>query len=97
MALCGIGRTLPGLCFGKLGEASVADVWMNHPKLEQLRSELDGPYRGICGQCIHANRCLSYCVALNYQQNGHLVTPYWLCAKAHEEGFFPASRLREGP
>jgi SynChlorMet cassette radical SAM/SPASM protein ScmF len=95
MALCGIGRTVPELCFGKLGQASVTDAWLNHPMLRQLRQELDGEYFGVCGQCIHSRRCLTYCVAQNYLDVGRLVAPAWLCAEAHARGVFPAGRLRK--
>ena len=95
MALCGIGRTIPELCFGNLRDVSVTDVWFNHPLLLRLRRELDEPYPGVCGQCIHASRCLTYCVAQNYQDNGRLVSPAWLCREAYEKGLFPQSRLRE--
>lgn len=94
MALCGIGRTIPELCFGNLRDASVAEVWYNHPMLRRLRRELDEEYPGICGRCIHAPRCLTYCPALNYQDSGRLISPSWLCAEAAARGQFPASRLR---
>ncbi len=96
MALCGIGQTIPELCFGNLREVGVAEVWLNHPMLQQLRRELDGEYPGVCGQCIHAQRCLTYCVAQNYQDNGRLISPAWLCAEADRRGLFPASRRRRG-
>jgi SynChlorMet cassette radical SAM/SPASM protein ScmF len=94
MALCGIGQTIPELCFGNLREASVVEVWQSHPVLQQLRQELDGEYPGLCGQCIHARRCLTHCVAQNYQDNGRLVSPAGLCAEVYERGLFPAGRLR---
>ncbi len=93
MALCGIGRTIPELCFGNLADTDVANVWLNHATLLQLRQDLDGEYPGVCGQCIHAKRCLTACVAHNYQDNGQLVSPAWQCAQAYERGVFPASRL----
>jgi radical SAM protein with 4Fe4S-binding SPASM domain len=94
MALCGIGRTIPELCFGNLGDVSVADVWLNHPALCQLRQDLDGEYPGVCGECIHTDRCLTWCVAQNYQDTGRLLSPSWLCAEAYERGVFPPGRLR---
>ena len=97
MALCGIGQTIPELCFGNLRDRSVAEVWLNHPLLRQLRAGLDGEYPGVCGECIHARRCLTYCVAQNYQDSGRLVAPSWLCAEADRRGLFPASRRRGGP
>ncbi len=95
MALCGIGRTIPDLCFGNLATAGVVEVWCEHPVLRRLRQELDGPFPGICGRCLHAPRCLADCVARNYQESGRLVAPPWLCAEAERRGAFPAGRLRE--
>ncbi len=94
MALCGIGRTIPALVFGNLREKSVADVWFDTPVLHELRRELDAPYPGVCGQCVHAGRCLTYCVAQNYETTGRLVAPDRLCAAADERGAFPTGRLR---
>jgi hypothetical protein len=50
----------------------------------------------VCGQCIHARRCLTHCVAQNYQDTGRLVAPAHLCAEAYRWGVFPKSRMREG-
>jgi SynChlorMet cassette radical SAM/SPASM protein ScmF len=94
MALCGIGSTIPELCYGNLQEHSIPDVWLNHPKLRQLREDLQKPYPGICGECIHARRCLTWCIAMNYQISGQMVTPAWLCAEAQKKGLFPLERLR---
>ncbi len=94
MALCGIGRNVPGLCFGKLGEVSVAEAWVHHPVLQELRRELDGDYPGVCGDCIHAKRCLTYCMAQNYLDSGRLAAPTWLCQEAAGKGLLPHSRLR---
>jgi SynChlorMet cassette radical SAM/SPASM protein ScmF len=95
MALCGIGRTIPELCFGNLRDADVRDVWLEDPVLRQLRRDLQGSYPGICGRCVHAGRCLTYCVAENYQATGRLVCPTALCAEAASRGAFPEGRLRD--
>ncbi len=95
MALCGIGRTIPALAFGNLRDKSVTEVWLHNPVLLQLRRELDEPYPGVCGQCIHAGRCLTYCVANNYEATGKLVAPTALCAEAYSREVFPTSRLRQ--
>ncbi|MGD9612674.1 MAG: radical SAM protein [Kiritimatiellia bacterium] len=92
MALCGIGRNIPELCFGKLGRDSLRDVWLNHPVLVQMRKDLEGPYPGICGDCLHAGRCMTHCLAQNFEANGKLVSPSPLCAEAERRGVFPATR-----
>jgi SynChlorMet cassette radical SAM/SPASM protein ScmF len=93
MALCGIGTTIPELCFGNLDEVSLAVVWESHPTLVKLREELDGEHPGVCGRCIHAKRCLTYCVAQNYHNSGQLVAPAWLCTEVVNRSTFPQSRL----
>jgi SynChlorMet cassette radical SAM/SPASM protein ScmF len=95
MALCGVGQNIPELCFGNLEDTGVREVWLHHPVLRQLRQELEGRYPGLCGDCIHAQRCLTHCVAQNYVDAGQLVVPHTLCAAAHEQGLFPAGRLRD--
>ena len=92
MALCGIGRNVPELCFGKLGQDSLRDVWMTHPVLVQMRKDLEGPYPGICGDCLHAGRCMTHCLAQNFEANGKLVSPSPLCAEAERRGVFPPTR-----
>ena len=92
MALCGIGRNVPELCFGKLGKDRLREVWMAHPVLVQMRKDLAGPYPGVCGDCLHAGRCMTHCLAMNYEASGRLVSPSPLCAEAERRGAFPATR-----
>lgn len=91
-AMCGIGRNIPELCFGKIGGDSLREVWLNHPVLQQMRKDLLGPFPGICGDCIHAGRCLTHCLAQNYEANGTLVSVSPLCAEAERRGAFPGMR-----
>ncbi len=92
MALCGVGRNVPELCFGMLGKDRLRDVWMSHPTLIELRKDLNGPFPGLCGDCVHAKRCLTHCVAINYEMTGKLVNVSPLCAEAEQQGVFPVSR-----
>jgi SynChlorMet cassette radical SAM/SPASM protein ScmF len=94
MALCGIGRTIAELSFGYLGKDDLRTVWTSHPVLVKLRADLDGEYPGICGDCIHARRCLTQCVAMNYVRTGKLINPDILCAEAERNGDFPVTRRR---
>lgn len=97
MALCGIGRNIPELCFGNLEKDDLREIWISHPTLNQLRQDLNEKYPGICGECIHARRCLTHCVAMNYEQYGKLVHPNFLCEEAEERGIFPETRRRSFP
>ena len=97
IALCGIGQVIHELVYGRLGENSIRDVWLTHPAILKLRSDLNDVcgYPGICGSCIHAKSCRTSCVANNYVYSGKLVFPQWLCYEADREGVFPKTRLRD--
>jgi SynChlorMet cassette radical SAM/SPASM protein ScmF len=95
IAMCGIGQTIPSLVYGRLGD-SITDIWLNHPKLQALRLELEDHqnYPGICGDCVMAGSCRTGCVANNYQEGGGMVWPGKQCQEAAGLGLFPASRRR---
>ncbi|MDD1694928.1 MAG: hypothetical protein LUQ71_09410, partial [Methanoregula sp.] len=97
IALCGIGQTLPELVYGRLGETSIRDIWLNNPVIQGLRKDLADAanYPGICGNCIHARTCRTGCVANNYGYGGKLVSPPWLCDEAARRDVFPKSRMKE--
>ncbi len=96
VALCGIGETISELVYGLLGKDSIRDIWISHPVLLKLRSDLANikEYPGICGSCIHAQSCRTGCVADNYVNGGALVSPQRLCNEAFNKGVFPKNRLR---
>jgi radical SAM protein with 4Fe4S-binding SPASM domain len=75
ISLCGIGWSVPDMVFGRLGEDSIRDIWLCHPRVLQLRRELTdvAAYPGICGDCIHAGACHTGCVANNYLEGSRLV------------------------
>lgn len=96
IALCGIGRTIPELVYGRLGEDSIREIWLRHPTILELRRLLDDirGFPGICGECALAKRCRTGCVAQHYVDNRQLVWPGPLCAEAAERGEFPTTRRR---
>jgi radical SAM protein with 4Fe4S-binding SPASM domain len=96
IVLCGIGRTIPELVYGRLGEDSIRDIWLTHPTILELRRLLadEANYPGICGECTMAKRCRTDCVTQNYVDSRRLVWPDALCAEAERQGAFPATRRR---
>lgn len=96
IALCGIGRTIPELVYGRLGQDSIREIWLTHPTLLELRRALDDihSFPRICGQCTHAKTCRTGCVAQNYVDSQQLMWPDPLCAEAERRGVFPATRRR---
>lgn len=96
LAMCGIGTQVPELCYGRLGEDPVAQVWTSHPTLVELRRQLPSEMEGICADCIFLDRCLGHCVAENYFIDQRLTAPYHFCQAVAQNGLFPASRRRSG-
>ena len=96
-ALCGIGENLPDLVFGRSGNGELAAIWEGHPVLVQIRDGLPGKLKGVCGRCLMQSTCLGACVAQNYYRHQDLLSAFWFCELAAEEGLFPASRLATDP
>jgi len=91
-ALCGMGRHVEGLVFGKLGTDRLEDVWRESATLQELRTGLPARLTGICAQCLMRHKCIGACISQNYYRTGSLWGPYWFCERAAQEGLFPASR-----
>lgn len=96
IALCGIGRNVPQLVFGRLGEDSIRTIWFNHPRIINLRRVLSevNNYPAICRECTLARHCRTGCVALNFVNGKQLVWPDPLCLEAQQTGRFPATRKK---
>jgi SynChlorMet cassette radical SAM/SPASM protein ScmF len=96
IALCGIGKTVPDLVYGRLGEDSIRDIWLHHPRILDLRRKLKDPdvFPELCKACIHLRRCRTGCVAQNYLESGHLLWPDRICEEAARRNKFPETRKR---
>lgn len=96
IALCGIGRTVPELVYGKLGRDSIRDIWFTNPTILRLRQALTDvdalPHP--CARCLFVRTCRTGCVANNYTESGSLTAPTWLCAEADRRGVFPGKRAQ---
>ncbi len=97
IALCGIGRTMPELVYGKLGEDSIRNIWLNHPAVVRLRNDLMdfANYPELCRNCIFMRKCRTGCVVQNYSNFGRLLWPHTMCLEANESGRFAASRKKK--
>ncbi len=94
MAMCGIGRNVPALCYGQLGVDRVADVWANAPLLKEIRRKMVEPFPGICRGCIHAALCRTGCLAMNFMDTGELFAPSAWCEAAVADGSFRSTRWK---
>ena len=94
MAMCGIGRNIPELCYGELGKDSLKEIWETHPTLKKIRTDLTGEFPGICKECIHARGCRTGCLAMNFSASGNLLHPSPLCQYAVDHNIFPETRKK---
>jgi len=91
-ALCGIGKHVPELVFGRAGIDQLSDVWYNNSTLKNLRKGLPERLEGICADCLMKHICLGSCIAQNYYRTATLWSPHWFCGNAERAGIFPDSR-----
>lgn len=96
IALCGIGRNIPELVYGRLGEDSIRAIWLHHPTISKLRAALhdEANYPAICRGCTLARRCRTGCVAQNFVNGNRLIWPDAQCEEAYQKGLFPATRRK---
>jgi len=96
IALCGIGRTVPELVYGKLGRDSIREIWFSNPTILGLRRSLADvdALPNPCAKCLFVRTCRTGCVANNYTEGGSLTAPTWLCAEAYRRGVFPMNRAQ---
>lgn len=92
-SVCGIGQTSDALRMGNILRDSVVAVWRDDPILAELRRDLPGRLKGICGRCLFRFQCLGSCRANAYAMEQDLFAPFFLCQEAAAAGLFPASRL----
>lgn len=92
-ALCGIGKHIPELIFGRVGTDRLEEVWIENPILKELRSGLPDRLGGVCSRCLMKQRCIGSCIAQNYYRTGSFWEPYWFCEQAEKRGLFPDSRI----
>ncbi len=93
LALCGIGTSIEELLYGNIDTNGLEDIWINSPKLANLRKLVPNKLEGICSKCIHKLFCKGACVAGNYNRTGTLTAPYHFCDTAEKLGIFPNSRI----
>lgn len=91
-ALCGIGTSVPELCFGHASKNNVKEIWEKAEALNQIREHLPKDLKGICSQCLLKNVCLGSCVANNYYVEKDLLAGHKFCEDAFKAGVFPMSR-----
>ncbi|MEN8208233.1 MAG: radical SAM protein [Candidatus Fermentibacteria bacterium] len=92
ISFCGIGFSCGELVMGNFLKDNIEDIWNNSELLAKLRVQVPAEFEGICGNCIHKNRCLGNCVMQNFYSNSNFTSAYWMCREADRAGVFPQTR-----
>jgi len=92
-SICGIGQTVDALRMGHIQRDSIETIWRHNPILADLRRDLPGRLKGICGRCIFRFQCLGSCRANAYAMTQDFFAPFFLCEASYESGLFPDSRF----
>ncbi len=91
-ALCGIGMSIPELVFGHAEKDKLSEVWHDTAVLNHLRTNLPRQLHGVCADCLMKDMCFGSCVAQNYYRTRDLLSGFWYCEWAQQQGLFPAGR-----
>ncbi|MDD1730007.1 MAG: SynChlorMet cassette radical SAM/SPASM protein ScmF [Methanospirillum sp.] len=92
-ALCGIGTSVPELCFGHASRNQIQEIWEKAEALNMIREHLPKDLKGICSRCLMKNICIGQCIANNYYVKKDLLAGHKFCEDAFESGLFPQTRL----
>jgi SynChlorMet cassette radical SAM/SPASM protein ScmF len=93
-ALCGIGQTVQELIFGDSQKDRLEHVWTNNEVIKEIRENIPGRLKGICGECLLNKMCSASCLAANYYRERDLFASNWYCDEANKAGAFPATRKK---
>ncbi len=91
-ALCGIGTSIPELCFGNASTNRLKEIWEKTGALNEIRENLPKGLKGICSHCLVRNVCLGQCIANNYYVYKDLLAGHKFCEDAYTMGVFPETR-----
>ncbi len=92
ISFCGIGFSCSSLIMGNFLKDDLREIWENSDLLRKLRTDVPARFEGICGNCIHVNKCLGNCIMQNYYTTGKFNSSYLMCQRADEAGIFPSTR-----
>ena len=96
VAMCGIGTTIPELCYGQLGKDKVENIWFNNPIVNELRQNFSQKLEGVCSECLFRDICFGNCVADNYSFSGRLTAAVLvLCSGGRSTPFSGYKKARQ--
>jgi SynChlorMet cassette radical SAM/SPASM protein ScmF len=93
ISFCGMGYKARQYVFGNVFDLDLADLWINHPVLNEVRRQVPDKLEGICGNCVMRATCQGACRASAYEFFRSITAPSPGCQQLYEEGHFPKTRM----
>lgn len=93
ISFCGMGYKAPQYLFGHVSDIDLAEVWLEHPGLREIRDKIPQQLEGICGNCVLKNTCQGACRANAYETYGSITAPSAACQGLYDAGYFPKNRM----
>lgn len=93
ISFCGMGYKAPQYVFGHVSDIDLAEVWREHPGLNEIREKVPAQLEGICGNCVLKSSCQGACRASAYETFGSITAPSSACQSLYDVGLFPKNRM----
>lgn len=92
-ALCHGLYDEPGAALGNVRTMTLAEIWGQSERLNEIRKLDTGVLEGICRNCVHIQSCRGLCRANAFARYRDLGAPYPFCQSAYEANCFPSERM----
>lgn len=93
VGLCHDAGGIPALLAGNVREASFAELFVESPTFQMLRSLDASDIQGVCGNCLALPVCRGRCRVAAIQVYGDILAPDPVCQEYYDAGLFPAYAL----
>jgi radical SAM protein with 4Fe4S-binding SPASM domain len=97
VTICGVAGADESLYVGNVLEESFADIWLNAPLFNHLRSLSHENLTGICSRCTYREDCGGACRLSAYKSNNDFTASFSMCQAFFDAGAVDETRLDSSP
>jgi AdoMet-dependent heme synthase len=96
VTICGVAGADESLYVGNIMRESFADIWLNAPLFNQLRTLSHTHLTGVCSRCKYRVECGGACRLSAYKGSGDFTAPYSMCQGFYDAGAVDSNFLDQG-
>ncbi len=97
VTICGVAGADKSLHQGNVMERSFAEIWIESPLFNELRSYKTSELKGICGRCKLNEICGGACRLSAYKKDRDFKAALGMCQTFYDFGLIPEAALNEHP